>query len=603
MNVLNRVGNALAKNTLKSDVLKKELVLPEYFTNTNSIKDHSIREVKSCITRDCSKNEYVRKNINLVGHNSNFQKKMIQEYLSPLSALPLKRHDINNDYNVSQIQSLKTYLNAMKQKEDPSATVFKISKRFVSDMIASLIKCTPKSMAIVEDHHTKFAYKPFTFDEVPRIPDFEVYPQQFAPYIGLLTHTKFLYRNSSKTNGIIPKILRNLMHPGNVKTLHLRSANTFNDLIYFFGGKSDFATCRELFVQMKSEGISPNTRTYNLMLRIALKYSSIQNGNIPSSSVLFYLKNMKQNNVDADHVTWATCYNFLQDDISRDIFIEQMKARNIPIHTNFLYSVLRSGNYSCAESLNFLTKNSIPINYKILDLCVNKLIQEDKVGIAWELLNFTMCRKPNVKINASVINRFIRLFASKGRIDLALMTYNKYMKQSGILPDTNTFEMLFKSLVNNGYTKHFMYTLQYLKDLKEVNGLGKYKTYWVVKSNSIAEFNCKVEIVDSKMAGIKTRLDNLSWPKTGYTDNVWFISDADTRKSLRLLGCIPGSFKKKQSKVTETSNSTSEVSIKKQQYRDRIKKIALQNSFINRIDYAKGWYESLRNELTKRKII
>lgn len=602
MNVLLRLGKGLEKNGLTRSNLRAEIILPKQFlTKTRTSDEKKVLYKAQGVPRDV----YVRNNEHLVGSGSNFARNMVQEYLSPLRAHPLKRHKVNNNYDQEKSKSFTRIYKHIKRKESEGTIGIGMSQQFLGDLLASLIANTPKDAPMKKREGIRKYYDKFTFDEVPPIPDFNKEPGKYETYIGMLTHTNFQHRNSSKSNGIVPKILRNLIHPGNIKTMHLRNVNVYNDLIYFFSEKFDFATCRELFVQMKTESISPNTSTYNLMLRSVLKNSHIRKEKSPDSEVLYYLKNMKAYSVSVDHITWTTCYNFLSNDISRDIYIEQMLTHNIQMTSKFLFTVFKNGNYSSSEQLDFMVKNSIPISSDLFDLSISKLLQEGRIKIAWAFMIYAIKKDDkDLKVNFQTINKFLRVFAEKGRIDLALLAFNTFTKEYVMKPDPHTMEMLFKALVNNGYSANFSTVLQYLKDIKQSYNFGRYKSYWVVKCDSIVEFNCKKQCTKESIQKANQLLNGFKWHSTEFPEQIWENNEVNNRKCLRFLGCTPRSFQNSSKGNNNKSIIASpDIVHKKLRYRNRIRSIAIQNSMASRIPYAKDWYGSLKSELSNRGII
>lgn len=604
MNVLERLGQALSKNGIKSPILRHEEVLLRMFEGSKPSATKKRREVKRKPVA-VSKNATVKDNIALIGRKSNFQKKVVREYLSPLQAHPFSRHQIKNDFDADKATRMNKWAKKIAKSKNSQTLLFGSSQQFIGDMLAALVSCSPKDVMANSEEIVR-SFPNYTMSEVPRIPNFNANPQLFEEYIGLLSHTTFLYKNSSSTNGIVPKILRNLMHPANIKTLYLRTTRNYNDMMYYFSEKFDFATCRELLVQMKIEGVSPNTVTYNLMLRAVLKNSHIRKTKLPDNEVLYYLRNMGKMGVKADSITWTTCYNFLKEDISRTIFIEQMQERNIPITEDFVYTVLRNGTYKSNECLKFLTNNTVPLVSKLFRLCIERLIKENRINIAWVFLDYTLKKKSrDFTVGAKILNVFLRAFAENGRLDMAIMTFNTCTQDYGIKPDTHSFEMLFKALTKNGYTKHFPTLLQYLKNLRISFGLGNRTNFWLLKASSISKFNLnqKKTVSHDKVKKAESLLKDLKWGYTssGFTDKPWKENGPKLKKIYRYLGCIPMPLKDLQRSSTVGRN-TAHISAKKAKYRSRIRYIALQNAMLKRIPYSKDWYGALKRELQERHV-
>lgn len=593
MGLLLRLGSGISKNGILPAVVRKQTILPRTFGETDAPAK------LDSISYPIPKNEYVRENLHIIGKGSDFEKLAVQEYLAPLRSHPFSRHRIRDDYDESSAKSFNSNLNNIKRAHNSKAILFNRTYQFVGDMLAILIPLTPNELTI-NGSTRSFLNEAFT--EVPPIPDFKIHTQLFEDYIGLLTHTHFYYKKSSKLNGIIPKMLRNLMHPSNINTMHLKNVNVYNDVIYFFSERFDFATCRELFVQMKIEGIHPNTRTFNLMLRNLLKNSHIRKSKLPHKEALYYLNRMKSCGIQADTITWTTCYQLLMEDISRDIFIEKMVQNNVPITSNFVYAVFRNGSYSSKEVLRFLSEHSVPLNSKLFNLCIRKLAEEQNFQVAWAFMNHAY-ENANFNPSHECLNIFLRSFAEQGRLDLALLTFNTATIKYEIRPNIHSFDMLFKALVRNGYTKKFPVVLEYLKQkLKAHTKNVSIFSYWLLKARGISKFNIKKTCTEDQVEVARKILDSALWDSGGIKWNCWKECGAELRKAFRLLGCVPTSMKEQPSKKIKF-DTTEVAKIKKASYKKRIRFLAIQNSMVKRIPYANDRHSALKSELSRRNIL
>lgn len=600
MDVLIKLGQALTRDGLKTPGLRQERVLINMFESANPIGETVSKPKEPSIL---PRNQFVKNNITLVGKGSHFQKKVVKEYLSPLRAHPFSRHEIKDNYEIDKARRINHRARMLETSKKSQELLINNSREFIGDMLAALISCTPKNVKMTSENLTRI-YPKYTMDQLPKVPNFDNNSRLFEDYIGIMTHTSFLYKSSSRLNGIIPKIIRNLLHPGNIKTTHLRTTQCYNDMIYFFCERFDFASCREIFVQMKIENVSPNTTTYNLMLHSILKNSHIRKTKLPDNEVLYYLRRMRAGDLTADTVTWTTCYNFLKEDISRLIFIEQMQQRNVPITPRFIYTVLRNGPYSSKECLEFLSSNKVPLDQKLFSLCIENLLEENQLDIAWIFLEHTLKKHTrDFTIGHKILNSFLRVFADKGRLDLALATFNTCVDYYRIKPDVKTFEMLFKSLTKNGYSKNFPIIFEYLQDLKASLYLGNRTNYWIIRAQSMIKFNVSKDklVTAQDIQRARSLVGNLNWGAfpDGFTTKTWSRSEPNIRKVLRFLSCIPKPLKMvNKEKIVGVQKSE-----KKRKFRERIRFIALQNAMSKRIPYANDWYGSLKKELQERNVI
>lgn len=600
MNVLEKLGQALTKHVLKSPSLQHEEILLSSFEKARPL---SVDKSKRIGSSKAPVNECVKSNLSLVGRGSSFQKKVVKEYLSPLRSHPFSRHEITDDYEVDKATRMSNWGKHVKGAKNSQEIIISSSYQFIGDMLAALVACTPRSIQVVSEDILRIFPK-YTIENVPKIPSFQNDSHLFQDYIGMLTHTNFLFKNSSRLNGIIPKLLRNLMHPGNVKTMNLRATQNYNDLIYFYSEKFDFASCRETFVQMKIEGISSNTTTYNLMLRSILKNSHIRKTKPPDDEILFYLRRMKAENIKADTVTWTTCYNFLNEDISRLIFVEQMELRSIPITQRFIYTVLKNGSYGSKDYLKFLSDHRIPLDQKLFNLCIDNLLSEERSDIAWIFMEHTLRKRTkDFKLGAATLNSFVRYFADKGRLDMALITFNTCVTQYQIYPNIESFDMLFKALAKNGYTKKFPIIFEYFKRLRARWSCGNRTSYWTVRCKSMIEFSVaqKRLVTELDLERADSLLATINWVTipNGFTMEIWKNSGPEVRRILRYLSCIPMPLKQ----MNFTVSKDLEKSEKRKRFREKIRFIAVQNAMYKRIPYSKDWYGSLKSELEERNVI
>ncbi|CCH59322.1 hypothetical protein TBLA_0B04880 [Henningerozyma blattae CBS 6284] len=512
--------------------------------------------------------------------NRGFNKKIVHEYLSPLSKTNFKRLDPNLKYDFKKAEAFTTYSKTVQRNlvNGLTSNVESINyQKFLSKLLSILMKNSThiKQLSAIPNFNYSLSgsnniYLNYTCEEVPALPDFDKNPELFENYIGILTHTNFLYKNSSRLNGIIPKILRNLMHPSNIKTLKLRTVNTYNDVIYYFGTKHDFASSREVFAQMKLESCSPNTRTYNLLLRNILRNLRLNKSKPIYDEVIFYLEDMESHGVKPDLVTWLTCYNFLNENLSRQIFIEQMISLGFPITNEVLYAIVKTSDkidymlqsknkakdntsnndndHTLSEILGILKEHKIPLNLKLFNYCIKKLLYEDNYPVAMKIVEYAINNQDSdsklFKPNHKTLNLFLVYLANKGRLDLSIMTFNTFASRFKIKPTIDSFNQMFKALVRNGYSTHFSVVSKIIHTWQNDWNCGRRQSYWHIKAQAISKFNCQAKEVGLMELEEKSKLlKNLIWSKDlAYTIKVW-NECKHLHYHLRYLGCIPPHMK------------------------------------------------------------
>ncbi|KAG0672949.1 mitochondrial translation initiation protein [Kluyveromyces marxianus] len=478
-----------------------------------------------------------------------------EEYLKSLDLPYLSR--ISKKEGPYDYKRAIEFSNALKRTMDSKSadqTIFSLCSENIAKLISLLLQITPDKL-VVPSSTRIFPRELFT--DIPKLTD-EITSDtdKFANYVGLLTHTKFHYKGSSSQGGIIPKLLNSLLHPSNNQTVKLKSTSVFNDVIFYYTTKNNFATCRELFAQMKAEGFNPDTMTYNLLLRSLRKNDALVKQKLPYDEAVFYLTKMKIEGVPADVITWNTCYLLLKDNISRAIFLEKMIEKN-----------------------------------------------EENYERSWKLLEHAKRSKFNVS-DPFFLETYIRKFADMGRMDLSLITFNTLTTKYMVTRTLHCYDMLFKCLVRQGYHKNFSVVYKYLvQKLKHLTGGKIISNYWIVKSRAILKFNIESK-GDRDISQAVSDLDHLIKKCVWNEDKGMKIDCWDQyyqyRKLFRTVGAVPHHT---SSKKLNKEQYPAEASRKKKKYIKRMKETSIANKKLKDAQYEKDYYGALKNDLLNRGIM
>lgn len=515
------------------------------------------------------------------------------EYLTALQAPHLSRIDAKSEnYDYKSAIRFTQGLNSVSKRKSANGALFSMSSERVAKVISILLQL-PEAHQNSDQENRKIPKE--YFGELPAITDDLIKDEKrFADYIGLITNCTFHYKGSSKSTGIIPKLLKSLLHPSNLRTAPLKSTMIFNDAIHYFGQKQDFATCRELYAQMKLEGFVPTTRTYNLLLMNLVRNQKMPKQKLPFDEAIFYLEQMMKNKTPADGKTWNACFLLLRDNISRAIFMEKMAEKNVPITSSLICSLLGTKEVSSSNFFEFLLANNIPVDNLIIKLCHKKLVEEEKYEESWKLLNRAGELNYNLR-DPYFLEMFLRSFAEKGRIDMALLTFNT-MTQEGVRPTAHCYDMLFKCLVRKGYHKKFHDVYNVL--CKFYKGYGGYivMSYWFAKARSIVKFNIGKHSTDFNVQKLDNLVKSCKWDEDrGMKWDCWFHYP-EYREAFRSLGCIPVNKKMLAEQSSETAKS-------KREYLKKTKSNALINKLSRRKGYLNDFYGTLQKELNSRGIV
>lgn len=596
MNVLHNLSNVISKSgILKPRVEQYGFIMPQMFIESALKKRSRPRESGAETKVDVF--ALTEGNKRIVGKNSKYQRMRVKEHLSLVADRRLKRKDsCFNDQQYDKEGAKLQYQWEKRVNHDPGLKEIRIKKSSeLLDKVLPLLIDLTRPYEFSEGNRTPSKrYLSYYNLEVPPVPNFVQHPNMFGSYIGLLTHTKFSHHNSSKLNGSIPNILRELMSPKNTKTMYLRNSECYNDMIYYYNRHNDLASARECLSQMKYENVClPNTKTYNLMLYGLAFKQNLRKVQPINRELLYYLNDMKRQNIQADSMTWAICYKFIKEEQGKLLFLDAMQKLKLPVSQSMIESIICDikDEVNHVDILRLIANNNCELTPKLSRIVLLKLMDVDMKKF-WSFLRFVEGKNSGKSKAHSHIrlllqiatSMMLRKFSDIGRVDQCLLVWKRYIEDQKITPEKKTIDLMFKSLVRNGYTKRFPDIYDFLIKLRRGHKIFG-NTYWIMKCKAIIRFH--YEDYDSKMRPSINSLEALlSRPGMATLDNIinpW--ASAESKKLVRYLGCLPKRLRIPSAQTMSTkSQSNFEVkAIKKRRYMLRVRGLAITHAMAKRI--------------------
>lgn len=549
----------------------------------------------------------------LIGKGSSFHQRQVKESLKPLAYPSLRRSQTHRPRIYPEADAKSRYIieRSLQNKKFESSIMDELNRQTITQIIEALADVTPRGET--GDEPSPIRHKDTQLDiktpshmytEVPQLPDLKSHPEEFETYVHQLTHSTFHHKQSSKFNGIIPKILRNLFHPLNSNTLHIRTTHSFNNAIFFFVNKWDVATCRELLVQMKSEGKLPTTTTYNILLKALLTLQNIQHTSDPYKVALKHLKQMKVYRLQADVVTWNVMFGLLKDDFSKQMLLRKRTELKIPMDGRFMYMIAKE--FSLKDGMNaknlltLVKELEFPLEGRLVNLVSGMLIKERQFSGALKLVEYAHKGKANYRANRKVLNMFLNVFAELKRVDLCVGIVNTFKTRFNVAPDYDSYDLLFESLARSGFWKEKYMVVRVLYR-QMVNELGVIAgDYWLKRLRSRLKFIHDVEVeLSSPLNEKELELQELMRSYVFDQRVPRWLNDPQLRKAGIKMGYYA-------SRASESKRETPALTARKQtaqDYRERIDNISVHKAMAKRLPYARDPYAALKDELYSRNII
>lgn len=273
-------------------------------------------------------------------HLNGYQRKVFQDFLKPVNIPNLKIFEpeprpFDADLAKSNWKAKTSQNNVMRYNS------FLENRMAFTKMLDLLVELTPAHLlesANDQDlsRNTKSENHPksprYWFTELPPMPE-PLTLESFKDYIYFLTHTKVLYKNSlSLMSGLIPDILLYTHKPTNTKYKLVRSTDTYNYLIKYFGfDKNQSSFARELLLVMKHDGHQINIDTINNLLMLCLIHANIRTTTNTHHIVIKYLRLSKELGIEINLKTWTRVYDLIKNIFFKEMFISKLGTINLPI--------------------------------------------------------------------------------------------------------------------------------------------------------------------------------------------------------------------------------------------------------------------------------
>jgi ATPase expression protein 3 len=553
---------------------------------------------------------------NQVGLGSAFHKNYVKETLKPLAYPPLRRGQEPRQKDYPTNEAKKRYLleKSLENTRFQSTIMHELNRKTISQIIETLVEITPKAdslseMSPIQQSDPRLSYRApkHIYTEVPTLPDFREHPEKFDEYIYQLTHSTFHYKQSSKFNGIIPKILRNLFHPLNLNTLPIRSAQSFNHVIFYFVNKWDIATCRELLVQMKSEGKIPTTTTYNIMLKALTTLQKIQHISDPYNVALKHLTQMKRYSLNADLVTWNIMFALLKDDLSKEIILLKRAELKIPIDDRFMYTLVKymsnKNGMTAKKMLIFMKELGIPLEGRVVNVVSGMLIQERQFTSALKIIEYAHDKGSSYHANREVLNMFMNVFAQLKRVDLCVGMMNTFQNKFHVKPDYDTYDILFEAMARSGFwnEKYEILRVLYHRMLDDIGVISG--DYWLKRLRSRLKFIHDIPVKLSPNLTVKELKLKHMMDDYHFDDKIPRWINSAVNPEMRKAAIKMGYYASREAVTKRESPVLDEKKQKVKDYRDGLSKMSIKRSMEKRLPYAKDPYAALKDELHERQII
>lgn len=404
-------------------------------------------------------------------HLRGFQKKRFQKFLQELNMPGLKIFD--EDLPPYDSARAEANLAAKSGKDRASMFSMFLSERVTFNrMLDFLVELTPlylKSKETVtnplalqtilklqdeEYRKDKYNVPRYHFHEVPPFPE-PLTKESFREYIYFITHVNIPYRNSSSLlSGIIPEILLYTHLLLNEKFKDLRSAETFNYLIKYFGhDKFQASFAKELLLVMAADGKQPNLETINQLIKICRVHSKRRSLVSSYVVVLKYLNLVKRMGLSVNLTTWTRIYECITNIFLREAYVNKMASINLPILSHMCVRILEDfcqTTNDTQEVIDFLCNELRRPGWRELPRLAEKVVLHIVTRAkSVQDLEQAFALLEEIEVDESTINAFSKaVFENEKLSNRTLVLLTAYTRFEGLVnaESTNFFLNMIKTV-------------------------------------------------------------------------------------------------------------------------------------------------------------
>ncbi|ANB13935.1 Aep3p [Sugiyamaella lignohabitans] len=346
-------------------------------------------------------------------------------------------------------------------------TQINASPTYIQSIIEVL---TSMRTALTSSNNEMVLERKFTSKPLPKFPT-QWSREGLVAYLQQLTQYQHTNSKYSSPNGLISSIVKDLLRVNNPSTMNHLSTEAFNIGISYHARISDIRSCRQLFQDMLSSGISVNTDTYNILL-MSCRYRL---GNVndnwkvhPLRVVDGFLKQMRSKGIPANIDTWNIVLGTVPEGSNKSRVLTEMSKKNVPLSRRGLATCVGDIVQQVGPKLAmvYLDKQLEKYNVGIdtVNTIISGLLNDDKlkadkagikftpsvetVDVAWKYLHYAIS-KWDLTPSTSVLNTFGRFFAANGKLDWFIGLYSAMVSHPewNIQPNCITYQYLLEAAV------------------------------------------------------------------------------------------------------------------------------------------------------------